>query len=82
MLTISIVKVSWTSPESLSSMKKDPVMTFKRTTHTEFDRKLTSIGDLPSINSIFLATFANVKRFIGVGKALSEVAHFHFCAFN
>ncbi|KAF9490239.1 hypothetical protein BDN71DRAFT_1498685 [Pleurotus eryngii] len=66
------VKVSRTSLESLPSLKEDPVMTFKRTTHSEFDCKLTSIGDLPPINSIFLATFANVKRFIGVGKALSE----------
>ncbi|KAJ8691471.1 hypothetical protein PTI98_011040 [Pleurotus ostreatus] len=67
------VKVSWTSPELLGSLKEDPVMTFKRTTHSEFDSKLTSIGDLPPINSIFLATFANLKRFIGVGKALSEL---------
>ncbi|KAF9491279.1 hypothetical protein BDN71DRAFT_92477 [Pleurotus eryngii] len=57
-------------------------MTFKRTTHSEFDCKLTSIGDLPPINSIFLATFANVKCFIGVGKALSEVACFHFRTFD
>ncbi|KAL4262517.1 NACHT domain-containing protein [Pleurotus pulmonarius] len=68
------VKVSRTSPESLSSLREDPIMTFKRTTHTEFDPKLTSIDDLPPINSIFLTTFANVKRFIGVGKALSELA--------
>lgn len=57
-------------------------MTFKRTTHTEFDPELTSIGDFPPVNSIFLATFANVKRFIGVGKALSEVAHLHFRIFD
>ncbi|KAF4565460.1 POC1 centriolar protein A [Pleurotus pulmonarius] len=68
------VEVSWTSPESLSSRGKGPVMTFKRTTHTEFDRTLTSIDDLPPINTIFLTAFANVKRFIGVGKALSELA--------
>ncbi|KAJ8689353.1 hypothetical protein PTI98_013379 [Pleurotus ostreatus] len=67
------VKVSWTSPELLCSLKEAPVMTFKRTTHSKFDRKLSSIGDLPPINSIFLATFANVKRFIGVGKALLEL---------
>ncbi len=57
-------------------------MTFKRTTRTEFDRTLTSIDDLPPINSIFLTTFANVQRFIGVGKALSQVTHSHFRAFN
>ncbi|KDQ26132.1 hypothetical protein PLEOSDRAFT_1085386 [Pleurotus ostreatus PC15] len=67
------VKVSWTSPELLGSLKEEPVMTFKRTTHSEFDSKLTSIGDLPPINSIFLATFASLKRFIGVGKALSQL---------
>ncbi|KAL0957134.1 hypothetical protein HGRIS_003226 [Hohenbuehelia grisea] len=68
------VKVSWSSPESSGSLKKDPVLTFKRTTHAEFDSKLTRIGDLPPINSIFLTAFANVKCFIGVGKALSELA--------
>ncbi|KAJ8690991.1 hypothetical protein PTI98_010607 [Pleurotus ostreatus] len=67
------VKVSWTSPKLLGSLKEDPVMTFKRTTHSEFDFKFTSIGDLPPINSIFLATFASLKRFIGVGKALSQL---------
>ncbi|KAL4263339.1 NACHT domain-containing protein [Pleurotus pulmonarius] len=66
------VQVPWTSPESSSSLGDDPVMTLKRTTHTEFDPP--SIDDFPPINSIFLTTFANVQCFIGVGKALSQLA--------
>ncbi|KAL0957714.1 hypothetical protein HGRIS_001494 [Hohenbuehelia grisea] len=66
------VQVPLTS--SSGSVQKNPVMTFKRATHTEFDPKLTSIDNLPPINSIFLTTFVNVKRLIGIGKAVSELA--------
>ncbi|KAL0957765.1 hypothetical protein HGRIS_001542 [Hohenbuehelia grisea] len=74
------VQVPLTS--SSGSVQKNPVMTFKRATHTEFDPKLTSIDNLPPINSIFLTTFVNVKRLIGIGKAVSEVAHFIFQIFD
>ncbi|KAL0958647.1 hypothetical protein HGRIS_013983 [Hohenbuehelia grisea] len=65
------VQVPLTS--SSGSVQQNPVMTFKRAAHNNFDCSITSIGELPPISSKFIIFFANIKRFIGAGKALSEL---------